>query len=269
MRHTSYLSLLFACSFFACNDAPGTTTSSVAQGARLEGSIGVPACDSYLSQYTACVLSAVPSERQQQVLSGVARKKAQWQKLAESEFKKQALGRVCSAAIEAARVDLADWQCGWVNTSCGNGTIELGEECDDDSNDCSNCFAVEQGTGGSTGSGGGSPGPGNVAQCNSGNSTDLGAPGTTSNVQNDACLKVEGGYPGWWGSRQMNLQNESNGTVPLSFDWTNACAPASSSNAFSGEWQTLTLGNTSAECPTFIKLNGNGSGQTRIKYSSQ
>lgn len=264
------LSTLSAC------DGDSDSVRSVTQGAKLEGGIGVAECDSYLAQYKSCVQSAVPTEYQNQVLSGVEHKRQMWLKLATSEFKKEALGRLCSEAIEAAKVDLAEWNCEWVETSCGNGTVELGEECDDGNRDdgdgCdSGCFSESPGTGGSgtgggSSSGGGSGGTSPTMSCTSSNSTEMGSPGNTVEVQNDACLKVESGYPSWWGVRNMKLANEAGGNLPVSFSWENSCASASGTGTFTGDWQSLTFGPTDASCATFIQLDGDGAANLRVKY---
>lgn len=255
----------------ACNRSDDAATSKQ-QGQVIEDGIGIPECDSYIEQYKSCAQSALDDWQYNQVLTGIERKKTIWKKMADSDVKRAAAARMCSAAIKAAERELGDWACTWVKTECGNGSVELGEGCDDGNQDsgagCSaGCLEEATGTGegsGDTGTGGGTSV--HFGSCSPASATELGAPGSPLDVPTDACLKVESGYPSWWGARVMQLQNQNDAGIPLGFVWESSCAGDSGSGTFTGAWQTIELGNTSSACATLVLLGGDGSSTTRLTY---
>jgi hypothetical protein len=99
--------------------------------------------------------------------------------------------------------------------------------------------------------------------CDPAAAVDMGPPGTTINIPNNGCLKVTQ-YPSWWGVRQMQLQNMDPGTYPVPFIWSN-CA-TTGADTIAHDWHSFYINNISAACPTFIKLNGTGSGRLNIRY---
>jgi cysteine-rich repeat protein len=106
-----------------------------------------------------------------------------------------------------------------------------------------------------------------TSSCTAAMATDLGAPGTVTQVADNACLRVQNGYPTWWGtSRSMQLQTQSGGSYPMPFTWSNSCAGSSGSNSFTAAWQAQTIGPASSQCATVIKLNGTGSGTLGLTY---
>jgi len=107
----------------------------------------------------------------------------------------------------------------------------------------------------------------NQSNCTAANAVDLGAPGTQVTVPNNGCVKVQNGYPAWWGTRNMQLQNPS-GSYPVPFTWSNSCAGSSGSGSFTGDWQTKLIGPTNSQCATLIDLQGSGSGNVTILYHS-
>jgi hypothetical protein len=107
------------------------------------------------------------------------------------------------------------------------------------------------------------PGPGS---CTAATALDLGPPGNDMTVATNACLRVKDGYPSWWGTQAMRLENTSPGTYPVPFTWSNTCMNSSDSGTFTGDWQAKVLSVTSVSCPTVISLAGSASGTLRLRY---
>ena len=105
-------------------------------------------------------------------------------------------------------------------------------------------------------------------RCNETNSADLGAPGVSTTVANNACLMVKSGYPSWWGdSRAMQLQDPAlGGGVPVAFVWHNMCTGSGGSGVFRNAWDDKYLYTTSSACPTYIELQGDGAQQVQVRY---
>jgi cysteine-rich repeat protein len=140
---------------------------------------------------------------------------------------------------------------------CGDGVVNGTEQCDDGNlmsgDGCSSTCVREQ-----------------SSSCTVATATDLGAPGAVSTVGKSACLRVQNGYPSWWGTaRVMQFQTQGSGSYPVPFTWSNTCAGLSGANTFTADWQTITLGRTSSSCATLIKLNGAGTGTLRVTYYGQ
>ena len=95
---------------------------------------------------------------------------------------------------------------------------------------------------------------------------DLGPDGQGTVVPTYGCVKVDAGYPGWWGTRNMTLQNNGGGAYPVPFTWSNACTGANGSGTFTTDWQSSTFGPTSAQCATLIDLLGPTGGQLTLRY---
>ena len=105
--------------------------------------------------------------------------------------------------------------------------------------------------------------------CSAETAIDLGTIGSPTTVQNDGCVKVQSGYPFWWGTRNMRLQSMSPGVYPVPFTWSNTCSGGGGSGLFSGNWQDQILGPTNAACATVIDLQGSGSGTIILRYFAQ
>lgn len=110
------------------------------------------------------------------------------------------------------------------------------------------------------------PAPGSEAGCTIASAVDLGTVGSATTVQNDGCVKVQNGYPSWWGSRNMRLQSMSPGTYPVPFTWSSSCVGTQGSGQFTGDWQSQIFGPTSAACATLIDLQGSGAGTIILRY---
>ena len=102
--------------------------------------------------------------------------------------------------------------------------------------------------------------------CTEQTAIDLGSHANAVTVPNDACLRVRDGYPFWWGQRTMQLQSMAQGSYPVPYSWSNACAASSGSGTFTGDWQSAPLSTTNSACATLIDLNGDGSGNITLAY---
>jgi hypothetical protein len=106
---------------------------------------------------------------------------------------------------------------------------------------------------------------GGGGSCTTATAVDLGAPGTDVTVPKGGCVKVQNAYPSWWGTRVMRLENTT-GSYPVPFTWTNTCSNSSGSGSFTGDWQSKTLTTTSSACATLIDLTGTGTGNITLRY---
>lgn len=102
--------------------------------------------------------------------------------------------------------------------------------------------------------------------CTESTAIDLGAPANAVTVVNNACVRVRDGYPFWWGTRTMQLQDMSPGTYPVPFTWSNTCGGGAGTGTFTSDWQTMLLSPTSSSCATLIQLQGSGSGTVMLRY---
>jgi len=106
-----------------------------------------------------------------------------------------------------------------------------------------------------------------VSECNAGIAIDLGGAGQMTVVSSDACVKVEAGYPGWWGaSRTMNLINTAGSGYPIPFTFENSCGGGAGSGTFTHTWDAKALASINAECATVIDLQGDGSAAITLQY---
>src|SRR5690606_12576487 len=119
---------------------------------------------------------------------------------------------------------------------------------------------------GETGVDCGGPCPACVVPCTISNAIDLGAPGVNKTVPIDGCVKVQSGYPSWWGTRAMRLESAAGGAYPVPFTWSNTCSGSSGSGTFTANWQSKVLNVTKQTCATLIDLNGTGSGNITLRY---
>jgi len=108
-----------------------------------------------------------------------------------------------------------------------------------------------------------------TTSCTASNAIDLGAPGVSKTVANNACVKLQNGLPSWWGtSRKVLLQTGSGGKYPVPYHWESSCKGTQGSGNLSGNWQSRTFGPTSKSCATVIKLDGTG-GNVKLTYYGQ
>jgi len=155
--------------------------------------------------------------------------------------------------------------------SCHNNVLD-GNETDTDcgGEDCGNCAAhsvCETADDCVSGTCTGARCVAPVA-CTESKAIDLGTPGTTKTVANNACVKIKN-VPSWWGtSRTVLLQTGSGGTYPVPYHWESSCKGTHGSGNLSGNWQSRTFGPTSKNCATLIQLNGTG-GNVKLTYYGQ
>lgn len=94
--------------------------------------------------------------------------------------------------------------------------------------------------------------------CTAATAIDLGPRTTIKTVPSNACVKVAQ-YPSWWQwtNGLVTLQSGT-GTFPVPATWQDSCTQASNSFTINTSWQSIPIGNHTANCPVVIKLNGNG-----------
>ncbi len=118
---------------------------------------------------------------------------------------------------------------------------------------------------------GGGTGDGGVESCNMSNSVNLGAfGGSPKSVPNDGCAVVtQFAQPffQYGPNRTMQLQNPSGSTgYPLQYEYKQSCTGASGTGTFNATWHDQFLPGMNDQCPLYIKLEGNGSGNISLSY---
>jgi len=103
-------------------------------------------------------------------------------------------------------------------------------------------------------------------ECAVASAVDLGAPGHNVTVSAGGCVRVQDGYPSWWGTRVMQLQSTAGTSAPIAFTWNNACSGSGGSGVINGDWQSLSLASTSHACATLIDLKGADAGSVTLRY---
>ena len=79
----------------------------------LSTSIGVAACDEYLSKYEACVQSKIPDSMKATLSASLEQTKTQWKAAAASAEANPALEASCKAALDAAKQSMQAYGCAW------------------------------------------------------------------------------------------------------------------------------------------------------------
>jgi hypothetical protein len=254
----------------ACDDQGGSSvtdsTRELLQPA-VVAPLGIASCDAYLARYEQCIQTGYPAATRTQVLAGLKSNRDAWAALHENDpFKKESLARMCESALRAAETELSAYGCNWNGSPGGGGTSSGGAS----SGGASSGGASSGGaSSGGASSGGASSGGASGGGCTVGTALDLGAPGAVNVVARNACVKVQAGYPSWWGTRNMQLQVQSPGSYPAPFTWSNSCNGTSGSNSFTGDWQSRIIGPVSQNCATLISFTGGSSGNVRLVYYAQ
>jgi hypothetical protein len=107
-----------------------------------------------------------------------------------------------------------------------------------------------------------------VAACNVSTAVDMGVPGQQTIVPSDGCVKVQSGYPSWWGTRTMNLLNGGGARYPIPFLYSQHCPDNdfTSSGEITTDWETHLVGPITAPCPTVFDLRGDGTSNVILYY---
>jgi hypothetical protein len=103
---------------------PPATTATTAPATRAEvaaapaatvaaGDFGVPACDSYMKKYMACIDSKVPEQGRAMMRQSLEQTKAQWKQAASTPQGRDGLTMACTQAEAAAKQATAAYGCTW------------------------------------------------------------------------------------------------------------------------------------------------------------
>jgi hypothetical protein len=122
--------LALALAAFGCGGEqappPPATTATTAPATRAEaaaapaagtmvaaGDFGVPACDSYMKKYMACIDSKVPEQARAMMRQSLDQTKAQWKQAASTPQGRDGLTMACTQAEAAAKQATAAYGCTW------------------------------------------------------------------------------------------------------------------------------------------------------------
>lgn len=64
--------------------------------------LGLAACDAYVDARIACLEQQFPQHQAQQAANALRAKQARWVELADTDFKRESLGRMCNDKVRAA-----------------------------------------------------------------------------------------------------------------------------------------------------------------------
>ena len=97
--------------------APPTTAATAAAPAAsstvADGDFGVPACDSYMRKYMACVDSKVPESARAMMRQSLDQTKAQWKQAASTPQGRDGLKMACEQAEASAKQAMSMYGCTW------------------------------------------------------------------------------------------------------------------------------------------------------------
>jgi len=94
--------------------APATSAAAPAAAAPTGAAeFGVPECDEYLNEYSACVDSKVPEAMRGTVRQQLEQTKAAWKQAASTPQGKAGLAMGCKQALETAKTAMAAYGCQW------------------------------------------------------------------------------------------------------------------------------------------------------------
>ncbi|HEY6561800.1 MAG TPA: hypothetical protein VI072_31235 [Polyangiaceae bacterium] len=92
--------------------APARPVSSALSEPLSARPLGIPECDSYLTNYEKCLASKVPSGERASLRGKAHIKRAHWQELASAKMKENVVND-CKKAADAAKSELARFSCAW------------------------------------------------------------------------------------------------------------------------------------------------------------
>jgi hypothetical protein len=87
---------------------PVTTTNTSASAGE---KIGIPECDTFLTNYENCVTTKVPEAARASYKTAIANWRSSWKKLADNPQTKGTLANVCKTQLETARTQLKSYGC--------------------------------------------------------------------------------------------------------------------------------------------------------------
>ena len=94
--------------------APAATVATMAPAATTAaGDFGVPACDSYMKKYMACIDSKVPEQARAMMRQQVEQTRMQWKQAASTPQGRDGLTMACTQAEASAKQALAAYGCTW------------------------------------------------------------------------------------------------------------------------------------------------------------
>jgi hypothetical protein len=93
--------------------AAAAPVTAAAAPAVAPGDFGVPACDSYMRKYTACVESKVPEQGRAMMRQSIEQTRAAWKQAASTPQGRDGLALGCTQAETAAKQAMAAYGCSW------------------------------------------------------------------------------------------------------------------------------------------------------------
>jgi len=93
--------------------ARSTVTTMAPAATVADGDFGVPACDSYMKKYMACIDSKVPEQARAMMRQSLEQNKAQWKQAASTPQGRDGLTMACTQAETAAKQAMSAYGCAW------------------------------------------------------------------------------------------------------------------------------------------------------------
>ena len=93
--------------------AAAAPVTAAAAPAVATGDFGVPACDSYMKKYMACVDSKVPEQARAMMRQSLEANKAAWKQAAATPQGRDGLSMACAQAETAAKQSMTAYGCAW------------------------------------------------------------------------------------------------------------------------------------------------------------
>jgi hypothetical protein len=75
--------------------------------------VGVPACDEFLTKYQACIGAKVPAAQKDTMTRAISAVRDNWSKVAETPEGKAQLVNVCQDTANKLKAQVAALNCGW------------------------------------------------------------------------------------------------------------------------------------------------------------
>lgn len=96
-------------------DPPSGAASAPAGGASAvaAGELGVPACDTFMKKYVACIESKVPAAERESFRQSLEGMKGLWKQMAATPEGRSALVTACTQAEAASKQAMTSYGCQW------------------------------------------------------------------------------------------------------------------------------------------------------------